>query len=78
MPHIIIKAIEGATREQMQKAAEDALAAVSRALGKPAKYCSAAAEEYSFGEWEKVYNECIKDNGSVLIKPGYTNPKTFQ
>jgi hypothetical protein len=25
-----------------------------------------------------VYNECIKDNDNVLVKPGYTNPKTFE
>ena len=78
MPHIIIKAIEGATKAQMQKAAEDAVEAVSKTLGKPKKYFSVAVEEYSFGEWEGVYNECIKGNGKVVIKPGYTNPKTFQ
>ena len=47
MPHIIIKAIEGATKEQMQKAAADAVEAVSKTLGKPKKYFSAAVEEYS-------------------------------
>jgi len=35
-------------------------------------------EKYSIGEWETVYNECIKDNGNVLVKPGYANPKTFE
>jgi len=29
-------------------------------------------------EIDGVYNECIKDKESVVIKPGYTNPKTFQ
>ena len=78
MPHIVIKAIKGATGQQMQDAAQQAVAAVSKALGKPEKYFSVAVEEYSFGEWEGVYNECIKDNDRVIVKPGYNNPKTFE
>ncbi len=78
MPHIIIKAIKGATKEQIQKAAEEAVDAVSRNMGKPKKYCSVSVEEYSFPEWEGVYNECIKDSGNIVVKPGYTDPKTFQ
>ena len=78
MPHIIIKAIKGASDAQKQEAAKQAVAAVSKSLGKPEKYFSVAVEEYSFGEWEGVYNECIKDNDSVVIKPGYSNPKTFE
>ena len=78
MPHIIIKAIKGASDAQMQDAAKQAVAAVSKSLGKPEKYFSVAVEEYSFGEWEGVYNECIKDNENVIVKPGYSNPKTFE
>ena len=78
MPHIIIKAIKGASDAQKQEAAKQAVAAVSNSLGKPEKYFSVAVEEYSFGEWEGVYNECIKDNDSVVVKPGYSNPKTFE
>ena len=78
MPHIIIKAIKGASDAQKQEAAQQAVAAVSKSLGKPEKYFSVAVEEYSFGEWEDVYNECIKDNDSVILKPGYSNPKTFE
>ena len=77
MPHITIKAIKGASPQEMQDAAEQAIAAVSKSLGKPKKYFSVAVEEYSFSEWENVYNECIKDNGSVIIKPGYTNPNGY-
>ena len=78
MPHIIIKAIKGASDAQKQEAAKQAVAAVSKSLGKPEKYFSVAVEEYSFGEWESVYDECIKDNDSVVVKPGYINPKTFE
>ncbi|MDR2635135.1 MAG: 4-oxalocrotonate tautomerase family protein [Clostridiales bacterium] len=78
MPHIIIKAVEGASKEQIKKACERAIEAVSEALGKPERYFSAAVEEYSYQEWESVYNECIKDNDKVIIKPQYTNPKTFR
>ena len=78
MPHIIIKAIKGASDAQKQDAAKQAVAAVSKSLGKPEKYFSVAVEEYSFGEWEGVYNEHIKDNDSVVVKPGYSNPKTFE
>ncbi|MCL2020250.1 MAG: 4-oxalocrotonate tautomerase family protein [Oscillospiraceae bacterium] len=78
MPHIVIKTISGKSQEQLQQAAESAIAAVSKTLGKPEKYFSAAVEEYSFGDWEGVYNESIKDNDSVLVKPGYTNPVTFE
>ena len=78
MPHIIIKAIKGASDAQKQEAAKQAVAAVGKSLGKPERYFSVAVEEYSFGEWEGVYNECIKDNDSVILKPGYSNPKTFE
>jgi len=78
MPHIVIKTISGKSEHELREAAEQAAAAVSKVLGKPSKYFSVAVEEYSFGEWENVYNECIKDKGNVLVKPGYTNPKTFE
>ena len=78
MPHIVIKTISGKPQEQLQEAAEQAVAAVSKALGKPGKYFSVSVEEYSFDEWEGVYNEYVKDKDNVLVKPGYTNPKTFQ
>ena len=78
MPHIVIKTLSGKPQEQLQEAAEQAVAALSKTLGKPDKYFSASVEEYSFDEWEGVYNECIKDNENVLVKPGYTNPKTFE
>ena len=78
MPHIIIKAISGSSQEQLQEAAKQAASVLSKTLGKPEKYFSVAVEEYSFGEWEKVYNECIKDKDNVLVKPGYTNPVTFE
>ena len=78
MPHIVIKTIGGKSPEQLKEAAEQAIAAVSKTLGKPEKYFSATVEEYAFGEWEGVYNECIKDNDNVLVKPGYSNPVTFQ
>ena len=47
-------------------------------MGKAEKYISVSVDEYSFDEWEGVYNECIKDKDNVLIKPGYSNPKTFE
>ena len=78
MPHIVIKTISGKPQDQLEEAAKQAVAAVSKSLGKPEKYFSVAVEEYSFGEWEGVYNECIKDKDNVLVKPGYTNPKTFE
>ena len=78
MPHIIIKAIKGATDAQKQEAAKQAVAAVSKSLGKPEKYFSVAVEEYSFGEWEGVYNQHIKDNDKVIVQPGYSNPVTFE
>ena len=77
MPHIVIKALSGKPQDQLQEATEQAVAAVSKALGTPKKYFSASVEEYSPDEWEMVYNECIKDKENVLVKPGYTNPKTF-
>jgi len=78
MPHIVIKAISGASQTQLQEAAEQISAIVNKTMGKPEKYISVSVEEYSFGEWEAVYNECIKDKDNVLVKPGYTNPKTFE
>ena len=78
MPHIVIKTIKGPSRAQLQDAAEQISAIVNKTMGKPEKYISVSVEEYSFGEWEGVYNAFVKDKEDVLIKPGYTNPKTFE
>lgn len=78
MPHIVIKTISGPSHEQLQQAAEQIAAVVNKTMGKPSKYISVSVEEYSFPEWESVYNECVKDKDNVLVKPGYTNPKTFE
>ena len=78
MPHIVIKTISGPSKEQLQDAAEQISAIVNKTMGKPEKYISVSVEEYSFDEWESVYNEFVKDKGNVLVKPGYSNPKTFQ
>ena len=78
MPHIVIKALGGKPQEQLQEAAEKICAVASEVMGKDAKYFSVSVEEYSLDEWEGVYNDCIKDKDNVLVKPGYTNPKTFE
>lgn len=78
MPHIVIKTISGPSHEQLQLAAEQIADVVNKTLGKPSKYISVSVEEYSFPEWEGVYNECVKDKDNVLVKPGYSNPKTFE
>ena len=78
MPHIVIKTIKGPSQAQLRQAAEQISAIVNKTMGKPEKYISVSVEEYSFGEWEGVYNECIKDKDNVLIKPGYSNPNTFE
>ncbi|MCL2165217.1 MAG: tautomerase family protein [Oscillospiraceae bacterium] len=78
MPHIVIKTIKGPSQAQLQQAAEQISAIVNKTMGKPEKYISVSVEEYSFGEWEGVYNECVKGKNNVLVKPGYTDPKTFQ
>ena len=78
MPHIVVKMISGPTEAQMQEAAEQIAVVVNKTMGKAEKYISVSVEEYSFGEWEGVYNEFVKDKDNVILKPGYTNPKTFQ
>ena len=78
MPHVTIRAIKGASPQQMQECAEQVSAVITKTLGKPEKYVSVSVEEFSFDNWESVYNEHIKDKDNVLIKPGYTNPKIFQ
>jgi len=78
MPHVVIKTISGPSQKQLQDAAEQIAAVVNKTMGKPNKYISVSVEEYSFGDWEGVYNECVRDKENVLVKPGYTNPKTFQ
>ena len=77
MPHVVIKAVKGVPQQQLQEAAEQISAVVNKTMGKPEKYISVSVEEYSFDEWEGVYNDCIKDKENVLIKPGYSNPKTL-
>jgi len=78
MPHVVIKTISGPSQKQLQEAAEQIAAIVNKTMGKPEKYISVSVEEYPFGQWEGVYNEFIKDKNNVLVKPGYTNPKTFE
>jgi phenylpyruvate tautomerase PptA (4-oxalocrotonate tautomerase family) len=78
MPHVVIKTISGPSREALQKAAEQIGDIVNKTLGKPKKYISVSFEEYSVDEWEGVYKEFIKDQNGLLIKPGYTDPRTFQ
>ena len=78
MPHIVIKTISGPSKEQLQEAAEQISTIVNKTMAKPEKYISVSVEEFSFDEWEGVYNEFVKDKDNVLVKPGYSNPKTFQ
>ncbi len=78
MPHIVIKTISGPSKKQLQQAAEQIAAIVNQTMGKPEKYISVSVEEYSFDQWEGVYNEFIKDKDNVLVKPGYTDPVTFK
>ena len=78
MPHVVIKAIKGASPQQLQDAAEQITSVVNKTLGKPEKYISVSVEQFAFDDWENVYNECIKDKDNVLVKPGYSDPKTFQ
>ncbi|MCL2771926.1 MAG: tautomerase family protein [Oscillospiraceae bacterium] len=78
MPHIVIKTISGPSPKQLQEAAEQISKIINKTMGKPEKYISVSVEEYGFDEWEGVYNEFIKDKDNVLVKPGYSNPKTFQ
>jgi phenylpyruvate tautomerase PptA (4-oxalocrotonate tautomerase family) len=78
MPHIVIKTISGPSESQLKQTAEQIAAVVNKTMGKPEKYISVSVEEYSFAEWESIYNEFVKDKDNVVVKPGYTNPKTFQ
>ena len=77
MPHVVIKTIRGPSKKQLQQAAAEIAAVINRTLGKPERYISVSVEEYSPGEWEGVYNECVKDKDNVLVKPGYSDPRTF-
>lgn len=78
MPHIVIKTIKGPSQKQLQQAAEQIAAVVNKTMGKPEKYISVSVEEYTMGEWPGVYDEFVKGKGNVLVKPGYTNPRTFE
>jgi phenylpyruvate tautomerase PptA (4-oxalocrotonate tautomerase family) len=78
MPHVVIKTISGPSKEELQKAAEQIGDIVNKTLGKPKKYISVSVEKYSFEEWKSVYKDFIEGKDNVLIKPGYTDPKTFQ
>ena len=78
MPHIVVKLIEGPSEEQLKKAAEQIADVVEKTLGKPRKYISVSVEGYAYDEWPAVYNADIKGKGNIYVKPGYTDPKTFQ
>ena len=74
MPHIVIKAIEGCTKEQYQQAADEIAVVIEKTLGKSASSTSVSIEDYKKEEWETVYNEFIKEKDNVIRKPGYTMP----
>jgi len=78
MPHIVIKTLGGTSQKQLQQAAEQIAAVVNKTMGKPAKYISVSVEEYTPPEWEGVYDEFIRDKDNVLVKPGYSDPATFE
>lgn len=78
MPHVVIKTIQGPSDAQIKSAAEKIAKIINEELGKPEKYISVSVEQYSFGEWEGVYDEFVKDKDNVIVKPGYTNPRTFE
>lgn len=78
MPHIVIKTIAGPSDEQIKAAAKRIVKAVNEEMGKPEKYISVSVEQYSFGEWEGVYNDFVKDKDNVVVSPKYSNPKTFE
>ena len=78
MPHVIIKLIKGPSKEQEKRAAEQIAEIVNKTLGKPMKYISVSVGEYGYDEWPAVYDADIKGKNNVVVKPGYTDPKTFQ
>ena len=78
MPHIVIKTIKGPSEKQLQDAAGKISEIINETLGKPKKYISVSVEEYSMDEWDGVFNEYIKGKDNVIVKPGYSNPKTFE
>ena len=45
MPHVVIKAISGASSEQMKEAAEQIKDVIVKTLGKPEKYTSVSMSE---------------------------------
>ena len=77
MPHIVIKAIKGASPEQVRLAAEQIAEIVSKTTGKHKKYISVYYEEYSPHDWIYVYDECMRDKVNVVIMPGFSDPVTF-
>ena len=77
MPHIIIKTVEGPSKEALKKAAEQISDIVEKTLGKPKEHISVSTEEYSFDEWPSVHKNFIEGRDNVIIKPGYTDPATL-
>jgi len=71
MPHIVIKAIKGASPEQVKQAADQIAEIINKTMGKPKQYITVAYEEYSFDEWKDVYSKEIRDNDTLVIKPEY-------
>jgi phenylpyruvate tautomerase PptA (4-oxalocrotonate tautomerase family) len=78
MPHIVIKAIEGQPPEKMKEVAAKLVTAVADTLGAPTGVVSVSLEEFPRADWVGVYDEYIRDKDNVLVKPGYSNPVTFE
>jgi phenylpyruvate tautomerase PptA (4-oxalocrotonate tautomerase family) len=78
MPHIVIKAMAGQPREKMQEIADKFTTIVAETLGAPTGVVSVSLEEYAREAWPEVYNNYIGGKDNVLVKPGYSNPVTFE
>ncbi|MDR0696198.1 MAG: tautomerase family protein [Christensenellaceae bacterium] len=78
MPHIDVKLVGNPSDQQKKVVAEKIAKIIEDEFGKARKYISVSIEGKSFDEWSEVYYSEIKDNKNIVIKPQYTNPRTFQ
>ncbi|MCL1804194.1 MAG: tautomerase family protein [Eubacteriaceae bacterium] len=77
MPHIVIKTIGYPSKEALEEAAEEIKQILIQKLGKREKTISIALEECTYEDWPQIYEKEIKGNDNLLVKPGYTDPVTF-
>jgi len=74
MPHIVVKLLEGKTKEQKRKLATELVKTSQSVIGYGEESFSVSIEDFTLEEWKtKIYpNEIMANKANLYKKPGYS------